>query len=304
MEKVLEKIIDNNKDFYKEGNLADYIPALKNADIKDCGISIIDKDKNLYSAGAYNRKFTIQSISKVVALMRAILDIGVEEVFKTVGYEGTEKPFNTISYLGEEKTSKAINPMINSGAIAITSLVKGQGEEKFHRILELIRTLALNPNIDYDKEVYLSEKATGDRNRAITYLMKSKDIIKGDPESILDSYFKQCSISVDTVDLANIGMSIGNRFSEIDIPAGIDKDYLSSLLIAMMTSAGMYNFSGQWSVEVGIPSKSGVAGGILSVIPNRYGIGFYGPALDENGNSIIGYRALRELSRELKLKLF
>lgn len=194
--------------------------------------------------------------------------------------------------------------MINSGAIAITSLVKGQGEEKFHRILELIRTLALNPNIDYDKEVYLSEKATGDRNRAITYLMKSKDIIKGDPESILDSYFKQCSISVDTVDLANIGMSIGNRFSEIDIPAGIDKDYLSSLLIAMMTSAGMYNFSGQWSVEVGIPSKSGVAGGILSVIPNRYGIGFYGPALDENGNSIIGYRALRELSRELKLKLF
>ena len=93
MEKVLEKIIDNNKDFYKEGNLADYIPALKNADIKDCGISIIDKDKNLYSAGAYNRKFTIQSISKVVALMRAILDIGVEEVFKTVGYEGTEKPF-------------------------------------------------------------------------------------------------------------------------------------------------------------------------------------------------------------------
>ncbi len=304
MEEILKNIIENNKNFYKEGKLADYIPALKNANIKDCGISIIDKGKNIYSVGSYNKKFTIQSISKVVALMRAILDIGIEEVFKTVGYEGTEKSFNTISYLGQEKINKAINPMINSGAIAITSLVKGQGEEKFHRILELVRTLASNPNIDYDREVYLSEKITGDRNRAIVYLMKSKNIIQGNPESILDSYFKQCSISVDTVDLANIGISIANRFNEIDLPIGIDKEDLSSLLIAIMTNTGMYNFSGQWSVEVGIPSKSGVAGGILSIIPDKYGIGFYGPALDENGNSITGYRVLKELSKELKLKLF
>ncbi|OLS02812.1 glutaminase A [Tissierella creatinophila] len=304
MEKILQRVIDNNRNLYKYGKVADYIPALKNANIKDCGISIIDKDKNIFSAGDYNKKFTIQSISKIIALMQAILDIGIEEVFKKVGYEGSEKPFNTISYLGENKTEKAINPMINSGAIAITSLIKGEGDEKFNKILNLVRTLASNPNIDYDRDVYISEKNTGDRNRAIAYLMKSKNIIGGDVESILDNYFKQCSINIDTIDLANIGLSIANRFKDIEINADIDKKKISSLLIAIMTHSGMYNFSGQWSVEVGIPSKSGVAGGILSVVPDKYGIGFFGPSLDKNGNSLLGHSVLKELSKELNLNLF
>lgn len=127
MEKILQGIIDDSKDLYKSGKVADYIPALKKANIKDCGITIIDKDKNISSVGDYNKRFTIQSISKVVALMQAILDIGVGDVFKRVGYDGSEKPFNTIGYLGENETKKAINPMINSGAIVITSLVKGEG---------------------------------------------------------------------------------------------------------------------------------------------------------------------------------
>lgn len=304
MEKILQRAIENNAAFYKYGKVADYIPALKDANIEDCGITIIDKDKNIFSVGDYNKKFTIQSISKVIALMQAILDRGVEDVFKAVGYEGSEKPFNSISYLGENETEKAINPMMNSGAIAITSLVKGEGESKFNRILHLVRTLASNPQIDYDREVYLSEKATGDRNRAIAYLMKSKNIIEGDVESILDNYFKQCSINVDTIDLANIGLSISNRFKDIELDNDIDKKNLSSLLISMMTHSGMYNFSGQWSVEVGIPSKSGVAGGVLSVVPNKYGIGFFGPSLDKNGNSLLGHKVLKELSKELNLNLF
>lgn len=304
MEKTLQRAIDNNRCLYKYGKVANYIPALKNANIRDCGITIIDKDKNTFSVGDYNKKFTIQSISKVIALMQAILDRGEEDVFKVVGYEGSEKPFNTISYLGEEKTKRAINPMMNSGAIAVTSLVKGEGESKFNRILNLVRTLSSNPNIDYDREVYISEKATGDRNKAIAYLMKSKNIIEGDVESILDNYFKQCSINVDTIDLANIGLSIANRFKDIELSLDIDKKKLSSLLIAIMTHSGMYNFSGQWSVEVGIPSKSGVAGGVLSVVPDKYGIGFFGPSLDENGNSLLGHKVLKELSKELNLNLF
>lgn len=304
MEKILQRVIDNNRNLYKYGKVADYIPALKNANIKDCGISIIDKDKNIFSAGDYNKKFTIQSISKIIALMQAILDIGIEEVFKKVGYEGSEKPFNTISYLGENETEKAINPMINSGAIVITSLIKGEGDAKFNKILNLVRTLASNPNIDYDRDVYISEKDTGDRNRSIAYLMKSKNIIEGDVESILDNYFKQCSINVDTIDLANIGLSIAHRFKDIEINSDIDKKKISSLLIAIMTHSGMYNFSGQWSVEVGIPSKSGVAGGILSVVPDKYGIGFFGPSLDKNGNSLLGHSVLKELSKELNLNLF
>nr|WP_300003178.1 glutaminase A [Tissierella sp.] len=304
MQNLLQEIIDTNKEFYKDGSIADYIPALKNADIKNCGISVIDKDKTIYSAGDFDKKFTIQSISKVIALMQAIIDKGEEEVFKIVGYEGSEKSFNAISYLGEESTNQAINPMMNSGAIAVTSLVKGQGEEKFDRILNLVRSLAGNPEIDFNTEVYLSEKATGDRNRAICYLMKSKEILKGDPEDILDNYFKQCSIEVDTRDLANIAFSIGNRFKDIELPKDVDKKLLSRLLIAIMTHSGMYNFSGQWSVKVGIASKSGVAGGILSVVPDEYGIGFFGPSLDKHGNPLVGYKVLKELSKRLDLNRY
>lgn len=304
MQKTLQKIIDRNKEFYKQGSLADYIPALKNADIQDCGITVIDKEKNQYSAGDFDKKFTIQSISKVIALMQAIIDNGEEEVFKKVGYEGSEKSFNAISYLGEEETNKAINPMMNSGAIVVTSLVKGGAGEKFNRILNLVRVLASNSKIDLNREVYLSEKSTGDRNRAICYLMKSKNIVEGDADDILDSYFKQCSIELDTIDLANIALSISNRFKEISLPIYIDKVHLSSLLIAIMTHAGMYNFSGEWSVNVGIPSKSGVSGGLLSVVPGKYGIGFFGPSLDEKGNPLVGYRVLKDLSKELGLSRY
>lgn len=304
MEDILRKIIDSSKESYKDGRVADYIPALKNANSKDCGITIIDRDENIYSIGDYSKKFTIQSISKVIALMLAIMDRGTEEVFAVAGYEGTERPFNDISYLGQEGASKAINPMLNSGAIATTSLVKGDGEEGFNRILELVRKLALNPDIDYNEEVYRSEKETGDRNRAMAYLMKSKGIIGGNVETIVDNYFKQCSISISTIDLANIGLSIANRFKEIELESHIDKKQLSSILISTMVHAGMYNFSGQWSAEVGIPSKSGVAGGVLSLVPDKYGIGFYGPSLDRNGNSIVGYQVLKKLSNELALNIY
>ena len=304
MDIMLKTILENNIEISSKGKVADYIPALKKANIDDCGITIIDSEKNIYSYGDYNKKFTIQSISKVVSLMLAIMDRGVESVFKTVGYQGTERLFNDIEYLGKENVEKAINPMINSGAIVVTSLVKGSGEEKFKRILELVKLLAKNPEIEYDREVYHSEKDTGDRNRAIAYLMKSKGIIQGDVDSIVNAYFKQCSIKVNTIDLANIGISIANRFTDIDLDASIDKVKLSRILINIMYGSGMYNFSGQWAAEVGIASKSGVAGGILSVIPKQYGIGFYGPSLDENGNSIVGYGVMKDLSDILDLKIF
>lgn len=304
MEELLKKIVEENRVFYREGRVADYIPALKNADLKDCGITVIDKSKEIYSVGDSNKNFTIQSISKVISLMLAILDNGTERVFQTVGYEGTERPFNDISYLGDDNTNIAINPMLNSGAIAVTSLINGNGEKRIARILELTRLLACNQNIEIDKEVYRSEKNTGDRNKSIAYLMKSKGIIKGDADDILDTYFKQCSISINTVDLANIGFSIANRFKDIELESNINKKELSSLLIAMMVHSGMYNSSGRWSVEVGLPSKSGVAGGILSLVPDKYGIGFYGPGLDVNSNSHLGHRILKDLSRELDLKIY
>lgn len=303
MEDILNDIIEKNREFYKWGRVADYIPALKEANISDSGLTVIDEGRNIYSAGEYNKKFTIQSISKVISLALAISDMGMEKVSEKLMFEGSERSFDDIEYISRNRISKAINPMMNSGAIITTSMVTG-GKDRFKRVLNLTRDLSGNRSIKLNKEVYKSEKATGDRNRAIAYLMKSKGVIHGDVSNILDDYFRQCSIEIDTVDLANIGFNIANRFRGIEFPSNIDKEKLSKTLIAVMAHSGMYNFSGQWSVDIGIPSKSGVAGGILSVVPGKYGIGYFGPSLDKNGNPLVGYKVLKDLSSRLELNIY
>ncbi|MBU5426363.1 glutaminase A [Tissierella pigra] len=303
MEKILNKIIDNNRYLIKEGAVADYIPALLKANPNHIGICVMDVDGNIYKAGDYTEKFTIQSISKVMSLMLALIDNGEDQVFKKIDYEPTEEPFNTLFKLDFPHTIKPSNPMINSGAIVTTSLIKGEGEERFNRLLTLIRTVTENPNISYNEEVYLSEKETGNKNRAMAYLMKSRGFIEGDVEDILDTYFKQCSIEVTAVDIARIGLFIANR-CKLSKGDRICDNKTASILTAIMATCGMYNFSGEYASTVGIPSKSGVGGGILGTIPYKMGIGVFSPALDQYGNSIAGYGIMADLSKELNLNIF
>lgn len=296
MEKLLNKIIDDNRYLTKEGKVANYIPALSKANPNHIGICYIDIDGKIYKAGNYDIKFTIQSISKVVSLILAIMDNGIDKVFSKVGYQSTDEPFNTVYKLDFPNTIKPPNPMINSGAIVTTSLVKGEGEEKFNRLLDFFRELTENPRISYNEEVYLSEKSTGDKNKAMAYLMKSRGFLEGDVEEVLDTYFKQCSIEVDVVDIANIGLFIakGCKFNK----------EIASIINAIMTTCGMYDYSGEYATKVGIPSKSGVGGGIMGSIPNKAGIGVYSPALDQYGNSIAGYGIMKDLSNKLCLSIF
>lgn len=298
MESLLKEIIESNKHLKSEGKLADYIPFLKNVDPDKVGITVADIEGNIYSAGDWNHKFTIQSISKVLSLILAILDNGTEEVFKRVGFEGTDEPFNTIFKLDLPHTKKPTNSMINSGAIVVSSLIKGESQEKFERLIDFYRKITENMELDFNREVYKSEKATGDKNRAIAYLMKSKKFMHGDVEEILDLYFKQCSIEVNTLDIAKIGLFLANRVDDIE------NNRLKIIATSIMANCGMYNFSGEYSKEVGIPSKSGVGGGIMGTIPNRMGIGVYSPLLDKYGNSIVGYGMMKELSRKLCLSIY
>ncbi len=194
--------------------------------------------------------------------------------------------------------------MINAGAIVVTSLIKGSSEEKYNKILHLIRLITNNMDIDYKKEVYISESETGDRNRAIAYLMKSKHMINGNVEEILDAYFKQCSIEIDSVDLAKIGLFIANGCKSLIDTEYISSERLTKLLLGIMLNCGMYDYSGEYAVKVGIASKSGVAGGLVGSVPNKMGIGVYSPALDVNGNPIVGIAIMEDLSRELDLNLF
>lgn len=297
-------LIKNNQRLTKLGRVAEYIPALSLTNPDKIGICIIDLNGDIYKAGDYSDKFTIQSISKVVALMLSIMDNGMEKVFEKVGCEGTDETFNSFRKLDLPFVLKPSNPMINAGAIATTSLIKGDKDEKFYRILELTKLITNNPTLNINTTVYLSEKETGDKNRAMAYLMKSKGIIHGDVENILDTYFKQCSIEVNTVDIAKMGEFIASGCKGLTKSNLISNDDLAKVLTAVMSSSGMYNYSGEYMIKVGIPSKSGVGGGIMGVLPSKMGIGVFGPSLDQNGNSIAGIGIMEELSKKLNLSLY
>ncbi|MGO1369561.1 glutaminase A [Senegalia sp. (in: firmicutes)] len=305
MEKKLNKIIENNKDLTLEGEVATYIPELGKANAKDLGICIADMEGNIYKAGDYNKKFTIQSISKTISLMMALMDNGKEIVFDKVGMEPTGDAFNSIIKLETIMPSRPLNPMINAGAIVVSSLIKGKDkEEKFNRLLSFMKKISENDNLEIDNEVYLSEKKTGHRNRAMAYFMKDVGIIEGDIEDILDVYFKQCSIKVDCVDLAKMGLFLANQGILPSTGQKLVSEDISRIVKTFMVTCGMYNGSGEFAIKVGIPAKSGVGGGIMASIPHRMGIATFGPSLDDKGNSIGGYKALYELSKELNLSIF
>ena len=305
MENLLEKIIDDNIKVTDMGKVANYIPALAKANPKDLGVCLIDMDYNIYTAGKYNVKFTIQSISKTIALMMAIMDNGEEEVFKKVGMEPTGDAFNSIYKLEMEEMAKPLNPMINAGAIAVTSMIKGRdSEEKIDRLLSLFRKISCNENIKVNEEVYLSERKTGNRNRAMGYLLKDMGIVDGDVEEALDVYFKQCSIEMDCIDIANMGLFLANDGTVPKIGEIVVDEHISRIIKTFMVTCGMYNSSGEFAIRVGVPAKSGVGGGIMAAVPRRMGIGIYGPALDKKGNSVAGLKILESLAKKLKLSIF
>ncbi|SKC75930.1 glutaminase A [Maledivibacter halophilus] len=304
MQFLLNELVDKNRAWTNYGKVAGYIPELSKKDPNKLGIVVVDVKGKIYRAGDYETKFTVQSMSKPIVLLLALLDNG-EEVFKKVGKEPTGDAFNSIIKLETLNPSKPLNPMINAGAIAVTSLVKGKTkEEKFKRIINLFRKVSKNPKLDINMDVYLSEKKTGDRNRSIAYFLRDIGILEGDVEDILDLYFRQCSIEVTCEDVANMGMVLANQGIDNESKKRLVPKYLTQIVKTFMVTCGMYDASGEFAINVGVPSKSGVSGGIMSSVPNKMGIGVIGPALDYKGNSIAGVKLLEDLSKELKLSIF
>lgn len=305
MTKLLEEILEKCAPYKKEGKLADYIPELTKANPNDFGIYMIRNDNVESFAGDYDKQFTIQSIVKPIFLLLALMDNGIDFVKNHVGVEATGKPFDAINYSEKSLVSDNINPMVNMGAIVMCTLIKGNTyEEKFNRLLELTRKLADNPNIDFDEDVYLSEKRTGNKNRALAYLVKSYGMIHDDVDDVLDFYFKACSIKVTCQDLAKIGLVLASHGkSPFTNEQVFPKEY-ANYVNAILITCGMYDGSGDFAIRVGVPAKSGVGGGIMAVVPTKMGIGIFSPALNSKGNSIAGIKALEELSKELNLSIF
>lgn len=305
MKELLEKVLDDCRVHIRHGAVATYIPELAKADKNEFGIAVVSSESKLVCAGDFDKGFTMQSIIKPIILLMALIDNGTDPVRDLVGVEATGKPFDAFNYSDQALNCEHINPMINTGAIALCTLIKGRSyREKFERLLDLTRLISGNPDMQVDEQVYMSEKQTGNKNRALAYMLKAYGMISDDVEEVLDCYFRACSVRATTVDLARIAMAFANGgISVVDGKKLFDRNYARYVNAVMMT-CGMYDGSGEFALSVGVPAKSGVGGGIMAVVPGRMGIGIYSPALDPKGNSIAGIKALEKLSENLELSIF
>jgi glutaminase len=286
----------------KEGIVANYIPELAKVNPDLFSICIVTVDGQVYEVGDYQQLFTIQSISKVFAYGLALEDHGRDYVLTRVGVEPTGEAFNAI--ILDEQSKRPYNPMVNAGAIATTSLIKGSGAtERLNRLLDMFRRY-IGHDVFVDISVFTSERSTGHRNRAMAHLMLNFGMINQNIEEALDLYFQQCAVMVNCRDLAVMAATLANKgVNPITGEQAVDKSYIKDILSVMYT-CGMYNFAGEWAYKVGIPAKSGVCGGIMAVVPHQMGIAVFSPPLDIRGNSVRGVKVCEELSQRLGLHLF
>jgi len=284
-----------------EGAVAKYIPELAKVNPDLFAISVVTVDGQEFSVGNVDARFTIQSIANPFVYGMVLDDLGRDRVAATVGVEPTGNPFNAIML--HRQTNRPMNPMVNAGAIAVTSLIEGSDPTaRLNAMLAMFgRYLGSPPTVNM--EVFVSEKNTSDRNRSIAYLMRNFGVLHHDIDETLDLYFQQCSINVTTPGLAAMAATLANgginpRTGERAISPRSLRDVLT-----IMYTCGLYESSGQWIHGVGIPAKSGISGGLLAVVPGRMGIGIYSPRVDECGTSMRGKATCRALSQLLNLHI-
>lgn len=305
MQALLDDLVEKYRNAGADYSPATYIPELANVDSSLFSISVVTTDGDVFSSGDSDSSFSMQSMSKIVSLACAIDNFGRREVFSRVGMEPCAEPFNSIMKL-EMEPNVPLNPFINSGAIVTCEMIADRYEDaSIDHILLFAGRMAGRPKdrpMRINERIYHSEDSTADRNRSLAYFMRSTGALVHDVEETLDIYFRQCSISVTTADLAAIGATIANGgVNPVTGERVISLD-TAYIMLGLMVTCGLYNESGEFAVGVGVPGKSGVSGGILCSAPGRMGVAVYSPPLDDRGNSVAGLVALSQLSRELKLR--
>jgi glutaminase len=285
-----------------EGAVATYIPELAKMNPDFFGICIVTVDGQIFEFGDFNQPFTIQSVSKPFVYGLALEDHGVDHVLGKVGVEPSGDAFNAIVL--DERSNRPFNPMVNAGAIATADMIEGKDiTERTGRMLAMFRRYC-GRELHLDTSVFLSERTTGHRNRAIAHLMLNSDMIRPRVDDTLELYFQQCSILVTCRDLAMMGATLANRgVNPVTGEQALQQRYIKYLLGVMYT-CGMYDFAGEWAFKVGMAAKSGVGGGIVAVVPGQLGIGVFSPRLDAKGNSYRGIKVCEELSTRFGLHVF
>lgn len=302
---TLSALVEKARKLSFEGKVANYIPALQKESPDHLSCAIAYPEGDCFSAGDINKKFTLQSISKIITLALVLMDYGPERVFHRVGMEPTGDPFNSIIKLETSSKAKPLNPMINAGALAVTSMIKGSSaEEKVEYIMNFVKKLTNEPEIDYCEEVAISEFTTSFLNRSLCFYMKGDGVIHGNVEEIMEVYTKQCAIRLNCLQLARVGLVFAMDGRNPLTDEQVMPKEVARICKTFMVTCGMYNASGEFAIRIGIPAKSGVSGGIMGSVPGRMGIGIFGPALNEVGNSHTGLKLLELLQEKYDLSMF
>ena len=298
-------LVDDTYERYRgvaDGEVASYIPALAAVSPDLFGVAVVGANGNVHSVGDALHLFTIQSISKAFVFALVLDALGAEEARRRLGVNSTGLPFNSVMAI-ELREGHATNPMVNAGAIASTSSVPGAtAEAKWDRVREGLSAFA-GRELTLDESVYASEARSNQRNEGIAHLMRSYDRLWFDPVAATDVYTRQCSLLVTAHDLAAMGATLANGgVNPLTGVRVIAAEHCHRVLAVMMT-CGLYERSGDWLYDIGLPGKSGVGGGIVTVSPGKGGLGTFSPPLDDAGNSVRGQLATAYLSRRLGLNL-
>jgi glutaminase len=286
-----------------KGKNADYIPYLAQVDSNLFGIAIVTTDNQVITKGDVTFSFSIQSISKVYTLALAMEALGADKVFEKVGSEPTGRPFNSPLAVVDMPTHTG-NPLVNAGAIATTSLISGRdANDKWNKILDFYGRAA-GDKLTLIDEVYKSEAATNTGNKALSMLLAKYDRIYADPFESVDIYTKQCSVGVNATQLARMGATLANNGINPVTGEQVIKAVNVPHILSTMTVAGLYDGSGGWAWNVGLPAKSGVGGGIVAIVPGKGAIAVFAPPLDEAGNSVKAQEVIDYVSEKLHYNLY
>ena len=298
---ILDGVLDSVAD-QDGGAVADYIPGLAKVDPEQLGMAMTTITGKTYSCGDADTPFTIQSVSKPFTFAIALEECGFDEVYQKVGTEPSGDDFNSVAL--NPATGVPFNPMINSGAIAMTGMLRDKhGPETMDVIRAKYSELA-GADLEIDEDIFASEIDTGHRNHAIAYLLRAAGVLTDPVDEVLELYTHQCSLKVTAKQLSTMGATIANIGTNPLTKAVVVDPLVVRHVLSVMFTCGMYNYAGRWAVDVGLPAKSGVAGSVMAVVNRQIGIATFSPRLDERGNSVRGIKACVQLAEELGLHAF
>jgi glutaminase len=286
-----------------DGENSQVYPALARVPRELFGVCVVGTSGNVFAVGDTDHGFSIMSVSKPFVFALVCQSIGAEQVREKIGANGTGLAFNSLSAV-ERSADGRTNPMVNSGAIATTSLVPGATDEAKWRFIHDGMSRFAGRKLPLNEEVYASASETNFRNRSIARLLQSLNRIYCDPKEATDLYTRQCSLNVSAKDLAVMGATLADGGVNPLTKERVVDAAVCHYALAVMTTAGLYETSGDWLYDIGLPGKSGIGGGIVTVSPGKGGLGTFAPPLDSAGNSVKGILVAKFLSRRLGMDLF